>query len=203
MNMELKEYLQIFRENIKLFLIMIVMIVVVSFAYFAMKPISYSASLALNITRSGVQQTNDYRYDDFYRLQADEKFAETVVEWLKNPRTAMDVYDKAGISSDSFSMRQLSKSFTSEKMSSQIVSVAFSAKDESSAKKISDAISQTIAKNTELLNKNQNENTWFEIVAQDPVIIQDSVGALIILLASAAMGIFIGFWLVMLRHYLK
>jgi len=201
--MELKEYLKIFKENAKLFVFVIILIVAGSFIYFAVKPISYSASLALNITRSGVQQTVDYRYDDFYRLQADEKFAETVVEWLQNPRTAVDVYAKAGINPDSLSLRQLSKSFASEKLSSQIVSVSFSAKDENSARKISDAISEIISSNTELLNKNQNENTWFEIVAQAPVIVRDNVGALIIFLASLAVGIFLGFWIVMIKHYLK
>lgn len=201
--MELKEYLKIFRESIKLFLAVIAVVVVAGFAYFWLKPVSYLTSLALNITRSGAQQTGDYRYDDFYRLQADEKFAETVVEWLKNPRTATDVYEKAGIDTNGFSMRQLSKSFVSEKLSSQIVSVSFSAKDEKSAQKISDAISEIVSKNTEALNKNQNENTWFAIVAQKPVIIRDNIGALIILLASLALGIFLGFWVVMLRHYLK
>jgi capsular polysaccharide biosynthesis protein len=201
--MELKEYLKIFKENIKLFIITVLVIILSSFAYFALKSVSYSASLTLNITRSGVQQTNDYRYDDFYRLQADEKFAETVVEWLNSPRTVTDVYAKAGISSVSLSMRQLGKIFVPEKLSAQIVSVSFSAKDEQSAKKISEAIAEVIKQNTDSLNENQNEDTWFAVVAQNPVIIQDNVGALIILLASLAMGIFIGFWVVMLRQYLR
>ena len=201
--MELKEYFKIFKEHIKLFSATIILIVLGSFAYFALRPVSYSASLALNITRGGIQQTGDYRYDDFYRLQADEKFAETVVEWLKNPRTVVDVYDKAGIGTDSFSMRRLAKSFTAEKLSAQIVAVSFSAKDGKSAEKLSAAIPETITENIKLLNKKQDDGTWFEIVAQDPVIIQDRIGALAILLASAALGIFVGFWVVLLKHYLE
>ncbi|MFA7209119.1 MAG: hypothetical protein WC120_02430 [Parcubacteria group bacterium] len=201
--MELKEYFKIFRKNGGLFFGVIIVIVLGSFAYFALRPVSYSASLALNITRGGIQQTADYRYDDFYRLQADEKFAETVVEWLKNPRTVVDIYGKAGIGTDSFTMRRLAKSFTAEKLSAQIVAVSFSAKDGKSAEKISAAIPETITKNIKLLNKKQNEAAWFEIVAQDPVIIQDRIGALAILLASAALGIFLGFWAVMLKHYLE
>lgn len=201
--MELKEYFKILKENLRLFVFVIVFIIASSFVYFAVKPVSYSASLALNITRSGVQQTQDYRYDDFYRLQADEKFAETVVQWLQSPRTVADVYAKAGINSDKFSLRQLSKSFASEKLSSQIVSVSFSAKNENLTKKISDAISEVVSSNTELLNKNQNENTWFEVVAQDPVIIKDGVSLVIIFFASLAMGIFVGFWLVLIKHYLE
>jgi len=201
--MELKEYCKILKENAKLFVFAVVLIVVGSFIYFALKPISYGVSLALNITRSGVQQTTDYRYDDFYRLQADEKFSETVVQWLKNPRTAMDIYAKAGIDSDKMSLRQLAKIFVVEKLSAQIVSVSFSATSENSAKKIAEAVSEVVAINTESMNKNQNEDTWFAVVAQNPVIVRDEISPFIIFLASLAVGIFVGFWLVMLKHYLK
>lgn len=201
--MELKEYFKILKENAKLFVFAVVLIVAGSFVYFAVRPIAYSVSLALNITRSGVQQTTDYRYDDFYRLQADEKFSETVVQWLKNPRSASDVYAKSGIDSSKMSLRQLAKIFVAEKLSAQIVSVSFSARDENSAKKIATAVSEIIAANTESLNKNQNEDTWFQVVAQNPVIVRDEVNPFVIFLVSLAMGIFVGFWLVMLRHYLK
>lgn len=201
--MELKEYFKIFRENSKLFLVVVIGIIMISFGYFTMRPISYSVSLALNITRSGTQQTNDYKYDDFYRMQADEKFAETIVEWLKNPRTAIDVYEKAGIDYREFSLRKLSKIFVSEKLSSQIIAVSFSAKNEASAKKLSGAILEIISKNTKSLNEKQNESSWFEIIAREPVIIRDYVSPIVIFLFSLAGGIFIAFWIVMLRHYLR
>jgi capsular polysaccharide biosynthesis protein len=201
--MELKEYLKIFKDNFKLFALVVVIIIFGTFAYFTLKPVSYSASSALNITRSGTQQTADYRYDDFYRLQADEKFAETVVEWLKNPRTAADILSKADINITHLNLRKLSKVFAAEKLSSQIVTVSFSASNEKSAQKIAEAILEIISKNTEALNKNQNEDNWFAVVAQEPVIIQDSVSPIILLLASLAMGMFLGFWVVMARHYLR
>lgn len=201
--MELKEYLKIFRENAKFFIGTAVFAVLAGFAYFTLKPASYSTSLMLNITRDGIQQTQDYRYDDFYRLQADEKFAETVVEWLKNPRTVTDVYARAGIDASGLSLRRLGKVFIAEKLSAQIVTVSFSARDEVSAGKISDAVVETVRQNTDSLNENQGEDAWFAIVAQDPVTIRDHIGAPIIFLASMALGLFLGFWLVMARHYLK
>lgn len=202
--MELKEYLKIFKDNLKLFVSVIVIVILGTFAYFTLKPVSYSASLALNITRIGSQkETTDYRYDDFYRLQADEKFSETIVEWLKNPRTATDILSKADVDVNSLSLRKLSKVFVAEKLSSQIVAVSFSANDKKSAQKISDAVLEIISKNTEALNKNQNEDTWFEVVAQNPVIIQDRFSPFILFLASLAMGMFLGFWIVLIKHYLK
>lgn len=201
--MELKEYLQIFKVNIKLFVFVIALAVAGSFLYFFLKPVSYTASLIINITRSGMQETSEYRYDDFYRLQADEKFAETIVEWLKNPRTVVDVYAKAGIKDSDFSLRQMAKVFTPEKRSSQVVAVSFSAGNEKSAEEISNALVAVVSQNIQMLNEKQNEDSWFEVVAQDPVIVLDSMRIIVVLLSSLAMGVFLGFWAVMVRHYLK
>jgi capsular polysaccharide biosynthesis protein len=201
--MELKEYLQIIKRNIAAFAAVIIIVVLGSFIFFAMKPVNYSTSLALNITRSGSQQTSNYKYDDFYRLQADEKFSETIVEWLRNPRTVANIYAVAGIDVNDFTLRQLAKSIVPKKLSSQFVSISFSAHSVDLAKKISSAIVTVISKNTSELNKNQNESTWFEVVAHDPVIARDKISPLVLLLASLLIGIFLAFWVVLIIHYLK
>lgn len=201
--MELKEYLQIIKKNVKLFVSIIVVVVLAFFAYFYLRPVFYSTSLTLNISRQGTQNTDQFKYDDFYRLQADEKFAETLVEWLKDPRIVTNIYAKAGVNSSGFSIRQLQKSFTSQKMSSQVVNVNFSSLDRKTAEKISQAIAETISQSTEDLNKNQKEDTWFEIVAQDPVIVKYQPVFLSVFLGSLAIGIFLAFWIVLVKHYLK
>jgi capsular polysaccharide biosynthesis protein len=201
--MELKEYWGIIKKDRWTLIAIAALAVLVSAAYFALRPVSYDVSLALNVTRSGTQQTDQYRYDDFYRLQADEKFVETVVEWLKNPRIAVDIYSRSGMDASRFSLRQLSKIFNSEKLSSQIVLVSFSARDENSARKISNSVSEIITKNVDALNENQKEGTWFCVIAQEPVIVKSQGNAWTILVFPLLAGIFIGLWAVMIRHYLK
>ena len=201
--MELKEYWQIIQKDIRALFLVVVLAVLASVAYFGLRPVSYDVSMALNVTRSGSQQTTDYRFDDFYRLQADEKFAETIVEWLKNPRIVTDIYTKAGISVQQLNLKQLAKALTSEKLSSQIVAVSFSASDEISAKKISDAVAEVIEKNVAVLNENQNESTWFRIIAQAPVIVKNVGNIWTLLVFPLLFGMFIGFWVILLRHYLK
>ncbi len=201
--MELKEYLKIFKANIKIFLIAVILIVVGSFVYFGTKPVSYNNSLTLNITRMGEQKTNAYQYDDYYRLQADDQFSDTIVEWLKDPRTVANIYADAKVDAGKFSMKQLSGSFGVEKLSSQIVSVSFSAPTVEQGEKISGAIVREISKNTDMLNQSQNEENWFKIVAQDPVIIRWHISPFLIFLASLLAGIFVAFWLVLVVHYLK
>jgi capsular polysaccharide biosynthesis protein len=88
-------------------------------------------------------------------------------------------------------------------MSSQIVSVKFASADKKTAEKIAQAISDVLRKNTEKLNEDQREATWFEIKADNPVIIENNPDLRIVFLAALAMGIFMGFWIIMLKHYLK
>jgi capsular polysaccharide biosynthesis protein len=201
--MELKEYFQIIKNNLWLFILTIIVVVMAVFAYFYLSPISYSTSLTLNISRQGVQNTDQFKYDDFYRLQADEKFVETIVEWLQDPRIVTNIYSTTGINTQNYSLRQLEKSFIPEKLSSQMITVNFSAPDEKTAQKISGAIISVISKTNQDLNKDQKEDTWFEIVPQDPVILQYKPDFKLVLLGSVLGGIFLAFWVVMGKHYLS
>jgi capsular polysaccharide biosynthesis protein len=200
--MELKEYFQIIKKNLKLFVLTIIIILLSTFLFFYFTPISYTTSLELNISRKGVQNTPDYRYDNFYRLQADEKFAETIVEWLKSPWMEENIYREAGIDTSDFSLKRLSKSIVAEKMSSQIVVVGFSAPNQKIAQNIAAAISKNISQSTDNLNKDQNDITWFEIIAENPVIKINEVSPLI-MLAIFFGTVFVAFWVVMVKHYLE
>ncbi len=201
--MELKEYLNIIKKHQQLFFGTIIIIALVVLGYFYLLPVRYDASLTLNVTRAGSQETTDYKYDDYYRLQADERFVDTIVEWLKSPRVVSDIYAAANMESDSSAAGKLSKNITAEKRSSQIVAVSFSASTASDAQKISAGIAKVVIENTNLLNNDQKENTWFEIVSAAPVIAKYQPNYKIILLASLLLGIFLGFWGVLIKHYLE
>lgn len=201
--MELREYFKIIKNDAAAFWVVMATVLLGVFAYFVFRPVAYETSLALNITRSEVQETSAYRYDDFYRLQADEKFADTLVEWLKNPRIASDIYSQSRIPTDRLSLRRLGKIFAPEKRSAQLVTVSFAAENPDKARKISAALSTVVSKNIEVLNRDQKESGWFQIIAGEPVIVKKDFNALAVLLVSMAAGIFIAFWIVLVRHYLK
>lgn len=201
--MELKEYIKIIRNNAKLFWLIVIIVIAASFVYFYTRPVSYDTSLVLNITRGGTSTSADYNYGGFYRLQADEKFSETVVQWLKSPRVVSDIFQEAGLESQSMSMRNLAKAFNAEKMSSQVVSVSFSSESEKQAEKTAQAIAKIIFQNTQGLNKDQKEKDWFEIMALEPVIIKSQTSYSLVFAVSFLAGIFLAFWAVMIIHYFK
>ncbi|MFA6973231.1 MAG: hypothetical protein WC238_00635 [Parcubacteria group bacterium] len=201
--MELKEYIRIIKEHRDIFLVVVLGVIVAAFFVLIVKADSYSTSLLLSITRSGSQETADYKFDDFYRIQADEKFAETIVQWVSNPGIEADIFAAAGVRADNFSLRQLSKSFKAEKLSSQAVAVSFSAPSSERAQKIADSIFAVLEKNNETLNKDQKENGWFKIVAHDPIIVKNNYNPFLIFILALSVGLFLAFWTVLIIHYLK
>ncbi|MFA7319697.1 MAG: hypothetical protein WC022_03840 [Parcubacteria group bacterium] len=196
--MEFKEYINIIKKSRKLFFGTIFVIVAISLGYFYFLPVRYDASLTLNITRAGSQETADYKYDDYYRLQADERFADTLVEWLKSPRTVNDICTAANLDTS-----KIIKDIVAEKRSSQVVAVSFSADTASSAQKIAAGAVNVLNGNTEALNMDQKENTWFKLVYGAPVIVKYHPNYEIIFLAALCLGIFLAFWAVMIKHYLE
>lgn len=201
--MELREYYKILKSNVSVIIYAILIAVVVVYAWSVKKSETYSASLLLNISRSESQSTTDYRYDQFYRLQADEKFAETIVEWLKSPGVAKDIFEKASIKSDEKSMRQLSKSFQAEKLSSEVVSVKFSTQTEDEAKKIASAVAFVSLEKTKDLNSETRDSNWFAVDMTNLVILKNTQDLRINLGIAALIGIFIGTLLAFGKHYIS
>jgi len=200
--MELKEYIQIIKKHLKLFISTAVIIILAAFAYFSFRPVSYTTSLVMNITRSGAQNTDNYKYDDFYRLQADEKFSETLVEWLKSPRIEEEILKEAGIDASSYSLKKLAKNIKAEKKSSQVVAASFSAQNKKNSEKMAQAVSKIISQKTENLNKDQKDSTWFQVIFENPVIRIDEVSFLTSVLIFFG-AVFAAFWIVMIKHYLE
>ena len=186
--MDIKEYLKIIKANIKLFLATIIIIVIGVLLYFNFQPVRYDASILVNITRLGSQETSQYDYDDFYRLQADQMFGDTLVEWVKSPRFSADITPGA-------------QKLSAERRSSQFVEIRFSSSDAKQAEKISASIVGVLNGYTEDLNENQKQTDWFLLKAKMPVIGRYLPDYGKIILAAFLIGIFLGFWVVMGKNY--
>jgi capsular polysaccharide biosynthesis protein len=201
--MELKEYWLILQKYRDLFAIIVATTIILFLVYFFLRPVYFDASLTINITRSGIQETSDYQYDSFYRLQADEKFADTLVQWLKSPSVVTNIYRKAGLVYPKSNLRKLSKRLKADRVSPQSIIVTYSSPDQKSAEQLSKSIKQEITENIQSLNTQQKQENWFKIIVLDPVIIAHSVSIFWILGISLLSGFFLGFWTVLIVFYLK
>ncbi len=199
--MEFKEYIQIFNKHFKLFLLVVVLIVIAGVVFRISKPANFKSSLTLNITRTGTQQTDDYKYDYFYRLQADERFADTVVRWLGSLRIVTDIYNEAKITTAGLSNRKLSKAFKAQRLSSQLIQVSYITSNSKTAEKLSESIVSILNKQTEELNKLQKNEAWFKILGSYPVVKENKPDLKFVIIISILLGAFLGIWAVFIRHY--
>lgn len=200
--MELKDLIQALKKDFKIFWGCILAVLILIFGYFAFRPVSFEASLDINITRAGKQETTDYKYDNFYRLQADEKFADTLVEWLGSPSVVSEILKKTQ-NNQEFTLRQLSRLIRGEKYSSQLVRASYVSSDKESAVNMSRGIENVLRNKIDELNGEQKEENWFKIIIGEPTVKTETFNPWIAALAGVLLGAFIGLWLVVLRRYLK
>lgn len=204
--MELRDYLKIFFKGWFWLIIPVVLCVGFGVGYKQYKnsrPVSYQVALLLNVTRSGIQVTDSYRYDDFYRLQADERFADTVVRWLESPRIVTDIYNETGIASGGIGLKDLSHTFKVKRLSSQMIDVRFTSGSAREAQNISESLVKALNDETKELNQYQKEDNWFKVIGDEPVIKEFKVSWKDVLPISIASGFFLGVWTVLITNYLK
>lgn len=201
--MEFKQYLDIFKKHSKLFLLTVVVFILAGVLFQLFRPLGYNAQLTLNITRIGSQQTSDYRYDDFYRLQADEKFADTVVRWLASPKVAEKILNDSGVATSGLSHWTLVRMFKAERFSSQVVSLSYSAKTQATAQNLAGSVLKIINQEAEELNKIQKEESWFTVISDEPIIRENKWPWEVVILLSFLVGMLAGLWTVLIKHYLE
>lgn len=193
--MELKEYIKIFKNFKGTFFGVVLFFIFAGIVFQLYRPLSYKTSLTMNVTRSGHQETSDYRYDEFYRLQADERFADTVVRWMSSPSITRNIYIDAEFFAEA--------NFKSKRLSSQVIEVGYSTADIKSAKALAGSIIKVINQEAEKLNEEQKSESWFKVLGSEPVIRENKIGLGLNVLVCFLIGIFFGVWTVFVRNYLS
>ncbi|MBI2438984.1 MAG: hypothetical protein HYV45_00030 [Candidatus Moranbacteria bacterium] len=202
--MELKKYITIFWERRKIFFFSVFACVALAIIWQQNEPERFEATLLLNIGRLGVEESGEYyAYDSFYRLQADERFADTVVRWLGSPRIVEDIYKEMGRSAEKFSSRDLKSVFLSKRLSSQMIEVTFFGESKENVREMASASIVVLNRYTESLNREEKVKNWFFILGGEPIIREARVGFLLVFFASLCLGVFISFWATLFKWYLE
>jgi hypothetical protein len=191
----------ILRKKQRIFWVTLGVIVCVALVWQVTQGDQYGATLLLNISRSGSQQTSDYAYDGFYRLQADERFADTVVRWIGTPRGAEDILRDAGLETKSYTTNNLARFFDAGRLSSQVIRVEYVTTSASSAEQIATGVTKVLNRYTEELNQGGKDPSWFTIEGSEPVIRDARVPFWKAFVVSAVVGVFLGFWFAMFAWY--
>jgi len=195
--MELKDFFAIFIVHKKIFLGIIIFSVTCGVIVYFTQGQTYKTSLTLNITRDASPEREEYSYDSFYRLQADERFADTVVRWIQSPYVVQNVF--GDVKTNSFINKN---KFSAKRLSSQVVDVTFITTTKKQAESIAKKLVTTLNQESQKLNTQQKQNNWFMILGSKPVVNDNKTSLLFLLSLSGFIGFFIAFWVVMIKHYM-
>jgi hypothetical protein len=199
--MDIKEYIAIFQAEKKFFWLAVLALWLGAGLWQAAQPAAYQATLLLNVGRTAAPVATEYTYDNFYRLQADERFGDTLVRWLQNPRIVSDILESAGVTGDHYSQKELGNIFTAKRLSSQVVEVTFSATDRNTLPRYAEGIKEVTGQYTSALSG--GETNWFRVVGSDPVIRDARIPAWPFLIVAFFGALFIAFWITLGKHFFK
>lgn len=201
--MELRDYLKIMVQRIWL-LVGIVLVVVLGVVLFTRsQPASWDGSLLINITKKAeTSQNSSYQYDKYYSIQASGLFADTVVSWLSDPDSVLEVYNKVSVKVPDASITQLGKIFNAKKVLPSNVQMKYSSTDRDTIEPILIAGAELVKVKTQNLLKLDSTNN-FEITYGDPVVIEHSKSLVTNIVVAFVVGIILGLMIVFSVEYLK
>lgn len=116
-----------------------------------MQSISYDGAVTLFVKQVFLapEKIENYKYDGYYAVMANQTFADTLEIWLKSPEIVAEIYEKAGINYPS-SMSGLTNLFDVDKSISQSVAVKINIGSEQEAalllKSATDVIKERVEK---------------------------------------------------------
>ncbi|MCA9365146.1 MAG: hypothetical protein KC736_04595 [Candidatus Moranbacteria bacterium] len=157
----------------------------------------YQAELLVNVTRAGVVETQEYAYDDFYRLQADERFADTIVRWIGSQRI---LNDSISVARKNDPALEWIRKVKARRVSSQAIIITYTSSSQKGAQEFAKTLVVTINKQITDLNKEGREEGWFILQSNSPTIQKGAENPVSILASALAGGVFVGFWVVLIKE---
>lgn len=200
--MELKEFIELLKNNSKVFLLILIGSIFVGLGIFNYQKSFYVASIGVDIAREKEisSNDNDYEYDQFYRLQADEKFGQNIVSWLEDPsfnNLNRKDFEKGQVGNweDIFGVKV-------SQPSTNYLKINFNSKDPRSAHLFGKVLKENLKEKTEQLNFSQSNN-WFKLIFSETYVTQNNPNIYIFLIVGALLGSFLGFLTILFKDYFQ
>lgn len=200
--MELRDYFSVFRKHFMLIVMLVIVTVAGALIFRASQETQYEASRAITVTRVNVQETPDYKFDDFYAIQASEFFSRTLIGWIETPAIVLDIYDDAGITAPTSSLSSLARLFKGTRIAPQVIQVEFKHNDATEADTIADSIITVIQREVDKENSATEDEAYFNIEATKTVVVEQPKNYAIVGVVAFLVGLFIAYNLALLLHYL-
>lgn len=171
------------------------------FIFTSRQPDYYNSSLSLLISNNQIQETQDYRFDGYYTIQATDLFGSTVEAWLKSPEIVTNIYDRAEVDIDRSNIKLLTKIFKAEKLAPHYIEVRYKTDNEKQAIKIAGAVTEVLSEKAKSLEEMSQNQTRFTVSSGAPVAVLTKPPVAVNTVVGIIVGIILGFFIGMLKNY--
>jgi capsular polysaccharide biosynthesis protein len=193
--MEFKRFIFVIWQRRNIFIFVLFSVIFLAMFWFFVQPEKYDVVFYVDISREDYQETTDYRYDQFYRLQADEKFSETIVCWINEIELSQEI--RENYQGNVFFMENL----RAEKLSSSYIKVSFKTKNEKFVPMIMDSINKSLNLKIAKINKEANDPSWFSVVISTFVISKYQINLRMVIFGAVLMGTILGIFVSLFHYY--
>lgn len=196
-----KKILEFFRKN--KFIFIFALLVALAAGLFSWRESQgWRASVSFFINRMGTQQASDYKYDNYYALQAVNDFSENFAGWFKNPEIVSTILKRAGVDFSPNRLADFGGVFKTSKTPTNLLEIQFSAQSAEQAKKIAQAMNNVAQEKLGLLMATSWQGVAFTASGGEPIIIKNTFTIWLNILAGFLIGLAIGFFVKIAKDYL-
>ncbi len=198
--MELRAFLTLFVQQRNLIAGVVGVALVCGILGYRLQGQWYQGEVLLSVTRQGTEATTSYQYDQFYRLQADERMAETLARYLETEIGRRETARRVSFSADR-EREFVRNPLTALRLSSNLIQVSYQAATPVEADRIAAALLEVGEQYVARLNESARDKNWFTLVSSE-VLARDGRFTLPFALGMSFLaGFFIAFWVVIGRWY--
>lgn len=208
--MELKELCKVFREGKGLFLAIVATCFGVLFVILWMTPQVFVSTVTFTITRDAEMKTSDAypTREDFglyYRFQADDAFAETVVAWLHTPQIVRSISAQMEELNIPFTHggRSLTKHYETTQRSAHVIDVQYRAVSPRAAKEEARLITAQIGERAERLTGAAQASSGFKIISEESYVEPFTYNVTLLIVLTSIIALCFGVMSVLMRHYAR
>lgn len=166
-------------------------------------PQKYRATFSIDITRDTEKKVEaDYEYDQFYRLEADDRFGRTIVQWFSDEAIISEIYSVSKNTKEDFKNHNFDTKFRAEKLANSYIKVNFAVSDKKEVGPLFVGVKKVLKGKTDVFNGGFNEQNRFNLVFNGPIVKESKIPFIPLFVGLVGSGFFIASFGVMLKRYL-
>ena len=201
--MDLRQYLKVIVRRYKVILLITILMIGTSLAMTSQQEVSYPATLFYTISLDDNQQTEEFKYSNFYAEHAGLEFARTVSGWFDDPALEAKVFEKAEVNRDDelTVLKKLLGFFSAKRVERQNISVSFSSSQDKMSHSLADSLTETLKER--LISYNLGSSSNYKIVLSSKWVEKKEPSYPMATVLSLFIGLIFGIFAVFIYEYLS